>query len=73
MYVPFIELIVLNKPSLVSFLHEFKHHLNIKKNLPNTEDSARGFSHSLYYLSTPNLFRSSVKKGLLIHQKEVLE
>ena len=65
------EKISLNKPSLVSFLHEFKHHINHKLNLPNTEESARGFSHALYYIATPKLFESAVNKGLLIWQKSI--
>lgn len=66
------KVIILSKPSLVTFLHEFKHHLNRELNLDNTEDSARGFSHSLYYLSTPKLFKSSVEKGLIVYQKSII-
>lgn len=75
-YRGFDEVILINKPSLVTFLHEFKHHLNHKTQQHNNnrqieEDTARGFSHSLYYLASPNLFKNAVEKGLIIFQKSL--
>ena len=65
--------ICLNKPSLVTFLHEFKHFLNCEtkqhnNNINDEEMTAIGFSHSLYFLATPNLFKSAVEKNLLVFQ-----
>lgn len=61
----------LNKPSLVTYLHEFAHYKFVSKNELNTEPKARGWSHSAYYLATPNLFKNAVKKGLLIWQSSM--
>lgn len=52
----------LNKPSLVTYLHEFGHYLinksKIDYNEDDIEESVIAFSHSIYYLATPNLFRN---------------
>jgi len=65
------EQITLNKPSLISYLHEFKHFLDIKTKGITNEKNARSFSISLFYLASPNLFKNAVEKGLIIHQKEI--
>ena len=65
--------IILGKPSLVTYLHEFKHYLDYKKGTEINEEKARGWSISAFYLSTPNLCKSAIRKGLILHQKEVLE
>lgn len=65
--------ITLNKPSLVTFLHEFYHYMAIKNELVNTEDNARGWSISAYYLATPKLCTKAIEKGLIIHQKSITE
>jgi hypothetical protein len=70
-YQPMTRIMVLNKPSLVTFLHEYKHHLNNMTQQDNTEESARGFSHSLYFQATPKLFENAVLKGLLVFQREL--
>jgi len=63
-------IIQLNKPSLVTFLHEFKHHLNHEQQQNNSfdkeEDTARGFSQSLYFLATPKLFMDAYNRGLIV-------
>lgn len=66
------EKITLNKPSLISYLHEFKHYYDIKKHGTTNEENARGWSISTYFLSTPKLCRSAIEKGLIIHQKIIL-
>jgi hypothetical protein len=63
--------IILNKTSLTTFLHEFYHYKADVKGLENTEELARGWSLSLFYLATPKLFENAVSKGLIIHQKEI--
>ena len=66
-----LNLIALNKPSLVTYLHEFYH---MKSNLlqqSNTEELAKGWSHSIFYLATPKLFINAIDKGLLLWQKKI--
>lgn len=65
--------IVMNKPSLVTYLHEFKHHLDTFKGTEIKESASRGWSHSVFYQASPKQFKRSVKKGLLIWQKEFEE
>jgi hypothetical protein len=69
--------ILLNKCSLVTFLHEFKHHLQHTtqqfSDVEKMEEEARGYSHSLYFCATPILFKSAVERGLLIFQKVITE
>jgi hypothetical protein len=72
------KIIVVNKPNLVTFLHEFRHHLICEQNIhfnsnQDCEEDCRGWSHSVYYQSTPNLFRNAVDKGLLIFQTSIKE
>jgi len=68
-----LPVIVINKPSLVTFLHEFWHYNADKNGLTNDEETPRAFSHSAFYQATPKLFKNAVEKGLLIHQKVILE
>lgn len=63
--------IILNKTSLVTFLHEFAHYKFIKKNEGNSEEKARGWSISLFYLATPILCKSAIEKGLILHQNSL--
>jgi hypothetical protein len=59
--------------SLVTYLHEFYHYRQHMKRQENTEDGARGWSISLYFLAAPRLCRSAIERGLIIHQKEFKE
>lgn len=69
MYAPFGDTICLNnKLSLVTYLHEFKHQLQHKKERANNEEIARGWSISVFYRATPTLYENAVKKGLIIHE-----
>ena len=59
-----------NKFSLVTLLHEFRHHmqnevygLEIYKN--DVEEDARGWSVSLFKMATPKAYKNAVEKGLL--------
>jgi len=61
--------LILDKPSLVTFLHEFCHYKSTELKQTNSEEVARGWSISLFYLATPNICKSSIRKGLIIHQR----
>ena len=63
--------ITLENNSLVTYLHEFKHYHEVYTTNHTTENSVRGWSISLFYLSTPKLFKNSIEKGLIIHQKKI--
>lgn len=62
--------VVLNKPSLITFLHEFWHYVTFKKGKNQSEERARGWSLSLFYQAVPRLFKQSVKKGLIMFMSE---
>jgi len=64
--------IILNKTSLVTYLHEFAHYLAYATQcFENSEKNARGWSISLYYVSTPKLCTKAIEKGLIIHQNKI--
>ena len=63
--------IFLNKTSLVTYLHEFFHYWRIEKKLKNSEELARGWSISLYFLATPKLCTSAIENGLILHQNKI--
>ena len=65
-------IIVLNdKLSLITYLHEFKHALQTLKHKKNSENIARSYSLSLFYNASPRHFRRAIRKGLILHQKEL--
>jgi len=64
--------IELDKPSLISYLHEFRHYFEIKRKGRTTEKTARGYSISLYFLATPNLCINAINRGFIIHQNIIL-
>lgn len=57
------------KFSLVTLLHEFRHHLQhvkkIKMYKDHKEEDARAWSVSLFKLSSPNSYKKSVENGTL--------
>lgn len=61
--------IVLPKYSIVSLMHEFRHHMQhtlpvrLQPTLEAIEDDARAWSLSLFYASKPRLFEKSVREG----------
>jgi len=67
MYVPELNLILLPKCSVVTLLHEFKHALQMQKDRKNTEKIARGWSISLFYRAKPKLYRTAVRKHVLLY------
>lgn len=69
-YNPIENVIALNnKLSLITFLHEFKHFLQIIQHKPNSENIARSYSLSLFYQASPRHFKRALEKGLILHQK----
>ncbi len=56
-------LIRLDKPSLVSFLHEFAHHI-----YGSSETKARVFSTGLFLAAFPRLYARACKRGTLLYQ-----
>jgi len=61
-------IIELPKPSLVSFLHEFRHHMQIagrRQRYPNREVDARAWSISAFHLALPEEFDNAWRKGLI--------
>lgn len=68
-YEPSSKTIHLFKLSLITFLHEFKHSLQLQKQKENSEIIARGYSISLFYLASPRHYERAVKKGLIFHEK----
>lgn len=58
--------IYLDKPSLVSFLHEFRHHWQYERGINvGEEDNARGWSLSVFKLALPRSFRHAKEKGII--------
>lgn len=60
------DIIKMPKYSVVTFLHEFKHMIQHKKDKPNNEEIARGWSISLFYRASPKHYRIAKRKGLLL-------
>ena len=67
-YLPLENKIILPKFSLVTLLHEFKHHLQHCKGKRNTEEAARGWSISLFYQASQKAYERAVKKGILLYK-----
>ena len=65
--------ITINKPSLVTYLHEFCHYYMIATKQLNNENIARGWSISLYFIATPKLCKNAIEKGLIVHQNKIVE
>ena len=65
--------ITINKTSLVTYLHELCHNIRSIKNLKNTEEIARGWSISLYYLATPKLCEKAILDGKILFQNMMEE
>ena len=66
-YSPINNTIYLNKLSLMTFLHEFKHSIQQQKGRKNNEDIARGWSISLFAVSSPKHYERAVEKGILFY------
>lgn len=69
-YEPFEKRITLFKKfSLVTLLHEFRHHMQYELDLSlfrrNHEEDARAWSISLFKAAAPKSYKNAVEKGLL--------
>lgn len=62
-YIPFQNKIIMNKYSLITFLHEFKHIKDFFEGKRGSEDNARGWSLSVMYQVNPFYLRKIVAKG----------
>lgn len=66
-YIGAFNIISIDKPSIISFLHEYRHHLqNHMKGLDikiNLEYDAQAWACSIFYKACPDLFTKAVKEG----------
>lgn len=61
-----IQRIYLDKPSLVSFLHEYRHHMQVERGVHDgSEHDARGWSLSVFKLALPRSFEHAKERGIL--------
>lgn len=58
--------IVLTKPSLVSFLHEFAHHILHSHGKTQNEEFPRAFSLGLFKKIAPLMFEKAKSEGRLL-------
>ena len=58
--------IVINKPSLTTFLHELAHHLQWHRDGVVSEDFARAFSMGMFYRACPKMFQRAVETGKIM-------
>lgn len=65
-YRPGADQIVIDKVSLVSYLHEMAHHLLHHRGKPQQEIFPRSFSLSLFYKVAPRLFENARSSGRLL-------
>lgn len=65
-YVPGDGRIVLDKVSIVSYLHELGHHLLHCRSKPQQETFPRAFSLSLFFRSAPRSFEAARASGRLL-------
>lgn len=66
-YRPGDDAIVLDKVSLVSWAHEFGHHLLHCRQKPQQEVYPRSFSLSLFYRAAPRMFETARADGRLLY------
>ena len=66
-YQPGANSIVLDKVSVVSYLHEFGHHLLHCRRKPQQEVFPRTFSLSLFYQAAPRMFEAARQSGRLLY------
>lgn len=68
-YLPYQEIIALRNFSIISLLHEFRHHLQDTGNIllltKNTEDDANAWSHHLFKLVWTKSYEKLSKEGKL--------
>ena len=69
-YRPGKDQIVLDKVSLVSFLHEFGHHILHSRSLPQNETYPRSYSLGLFYRAAPRMFVAARQSGRLLYTED---
>lgn len=69
-YKPGADLIVLDKVSLVSYLHELGHHLLHHRRKPQQEEFPRAFSLSLFFKAAPRMFEAARSSGRLLFTEQ---
>lgn len=69
-YRPGADTIVLDKVSLVSWAHEFGHHLLHCRRKPQQEIFPRAFSLSLFYLAAPRMFEAARQSNRLLFTED---
>lgn len=70
-YIPSLNIIIMKKYSLITFLHEFKHAKDYFDGKKCKENNAIGWSLSLMYQVNPRYFFRIVKKGIVAYISEV--
>jgi hypothetical protein len=60
-----LNIIIMNKFSIITFLHEFKHVKDINEGKRPSEENARGWSLSIIYQVNPNYLRTAVVRGTI--------
>lgn len=73
-YFPFQhEFYVFHKPSMMTFLHEFRHAMQykiegLKLYKGDVEEDARAWSHSAFKKALPKSYKKAIERGLFHHQ-----
>lgn len=67
-YAPYEARLAVNKPSIVSFLHEYRHHMQHYgwQVNDNIEEDARGWSISLFATAEPRHFDRAWRRGTIM-------
>lgn len=67
-YAPGEAVLAVDKPSIVSFLHEYRHHMQAhgRQANDNIEEDARGWSISLFATAEPRHFRRAWERGSIL-------
>lgn len=63
MYISPLNLIIMNKYALITFLHEFKHFKDIYEGKRPNEENARGWSLSILFQVNPGYLKKIVEEG----------
>ena len=70
-YYPQSRIIYIENYSLISYLHELRHHMQNVKGLQfnglTIEQDSRAFSMRLFKLAVPKMFLKAVKEGKILH------
>lgn len=69
-YLPGQDRIILDKISLVSWAHEFAHHILHCRHLPQTESFPRAFGLGIFFRAAPRMFEAARQSGRLLFTAE---